>query len=596
MGSDSVAFDQTAELTFHNVEYIIHAFLRDETLVIETEQKNNGQQWISEFSLSYIEEMTHKTGNFKKFNVFVKMLSTALSRQSEAVFVDLLTFADLEMLKNRKTGKPASSSAALKANNKRYLILTYVVEFDRVHYPLPLRFEDAPAPEVFRRTIARLRDELEIARNSSTPSGSTAQHEIARLRQENLRLQQVVVAQEREEGGGDDATSERESELEVMVADLQQRMDAHGNEAHDGMDAERIRDLEQECEALAAQVEEEQTSNTRQVNRNRKEQRILVEELEKRAESERAYRLTCRRLKTELEKAQADLAKATKRGTGAGPGRPGTAGASTSSWIGRDRERRENVVRNRSNSGTRPQSAPRSQAASRDASPKPKQKRPETANQNNNKRSASRPSSRGGSRNSSRGNSPAPRPASPARFDPSAYVREREERRKETQRALEAGKRSERVASRGGSRDPSPARRSAAAESRPRRDHRPMSGSGARSRSNSADARTRAAVPVSKKTGAESPRATYNGSKLASMPSPIRAKAGKGALVQESSRRSTPIKAKRNAWGDEEAVAAPEDKQGQFNATQEISDINERINALQYFLKAAKSGGEVPQP
>jgi hypothetical protein len=80
------------------------------------------------------------------------------------------------------------------------------------------------------------------------------------------------------------------------------------------------------------------------------------------------------------------------------------------------------------------------------------------------------------------------------------------------------------------------------------------------------------------------------------MPSPIRAKAGKGALVQESSRRSTPIKAKRNAWGDEEAVAAPEDKQGQFNATQEISDINERINALQYFLKAAKSGGEVPQP
>ena len=29
-----------------------------------------------------------------------------------------------------------------------------------------------------------------------------------------------------------------------------------------------------------------------------------------------------------------------------------------------------------------------------------------------------------------------------------------------------------------------------------------------------------------------------------------------------------------------------------FNANQEITDINERINALQYFLKAAKAGSD----
>ena len=28
-----------------------------------------------------------------------------------------------------------------KINNKRYVILTYVVEFDKVHYPLPLNLE-----------------------------------------------------------------------------------------------------------------------------------------------------------------------------------------------------------------------------------------------------------------------------------------------------------------------------------------------------------------------------------------------------------------------------------------------------------------------
>jgi coiled-coil domain-containing protein 61 len=28
--------------------------------------------------------------------------------------------------------------------NKRYLILSYIVEFDKVHYPLPLNFDDNP--------------------------------------------------------------------------------------------------------------------------------------------------------------------------------------------------------------------------------------------------------------------------------------------------------------------------------------------------------------------------------------------------------------------------------------------------------------------
>jgi F0F1-type ATP synthase assembly protein I len=62
--------------------------------------------------------------------VFVKMLSTALSQHSDAVFIDLLTYADLEMLKARKTGRPPPNNGA-KNNNKRYVILTYVVEFDR---------------------------------------------------------------------------------------------------------------------------------------------------------------------------------------------------------------------------------------------------------------------------------------------------------------------------------------------------------------------------------------------------------------------------------------------------------------------------------
>lgn len=45
-----------------------------------------------------VEELTLKTGNSKKFAVFVKMLAVALSpTPSDTVFIDLLTHTDLEV-------------------------------------------------------------------------------------------------------------------------------------------------------------------------------------------------------------------------------------------------------------------------------------------------------------------------------------------------------------------------------------------------------------------------------------------------------------------------------------------------------------------
>lgn len=121
---------------------------------------------LSQFSSRYIEEITRKTGNYKKFTVFVQMLMQSLDGQSDSVFIDLLTYSDLELLKSRKTGKSESSSAASKANNKRYLIMTYAVEYDRVHYPLPLNFEEAPDPANLKMTISRLRQEMADLKSS----------------------------------------------------------------------------------------------------------------------------------------------------------------------------------------------------------------------------------------------------------------------------------------------------------------------------------------------------------------------------------------------------------------------------------------------
>lgn len=54
-------------------------------------------------------------------------------QSSESVTLDLLTYTDLESLRNRKMGgRPGSlASRSAQLNSKRYLILIYSVEFDR---------------------------------------------------------------------------------------------------------------------------------------------------------------------------------------------------------------------------------------------------------------------------------------------------------------------------------------------------------------------------------------------------------------------------------------------------------------------------------
>ena len=71
------------------------------------------------------------------------------------MFVDLLTYQDLEALKSRRAGAAAAPPPQQQqqqgvSSSKRYLILTYAAEFDRVHYPLPLQYEDQPDPQRLR--------------------------------------------------------------------------------------------------------------------------------------------------------------------------------------------------------------------------------------------------------------------------------------------------------------------------------------------------------------------------------------------------------------------------------------------------------------
>ena len=50
-------------------------------VVLDAEEKNTGDVWRGAFTAKYVEEITKKTGNFKKFNVFIKMILEALRQQ-----------------------------------------------------------------------------------------------------------------------------------------------------------------------------------------------------------------------------------------------------------------------------------------------------------------------------------------------------------------------------------------------------------------------------------------------------------------------------------------------------------------------------------
>lgn len=134
-----------------------------------------------------------------------------------SVFIDLLTYSDLETLKQKRLGHSTTSGTSSTSNSstsststnslshqKRYLILTYSGEFDRVHYPLPLAFEVTPNIAALKRTIIRLRKQRSAGEGVGRADGgkndeatddkidSASRHIVTQLRKENTELRHCL--------------------------------------------------------------------------------------------------------------------------------------------------------------------------------------------------------------------------------------------------------------------------------------------------------------------------------------------------------------------------------------------------------------------
>ena len=255
------------------VQYLVHLESDGKKLAVEIEEDvhgdendtdNSPRRWKGRFSAKYVEDITLKTGNFKRFDVFVEMLSSSFAHESDSVFIDLLTYSDLEMLRQRKgkensLGSNSSGATAIakaKATGKRYLILTYSSEYDRVHYPLPLAMDEEPTVESLRRTISRLRAKMEKDRSGVDMHGSSSMPstggESARLlRAENSSLQRrLLQAQElyrtavKESSG---SSTEEMAVLRRVAAEAEEELDDVRKEY--GNELSRLRERLSEAEA-----------------------------------------------------------------------------------------------------------------------------------------------------------------------------------------------------------------------------------------------------------------------------------------------------------------------------------------------------------
>lgn len=151
-----------------------------------------------------MEEITSKTGSFKRFSIFCKMLQAALGNASDSVLAELLTLADLQQLQAQHP-RTAATAPVLQNSGKRYFILTYAAEFDRVHYPLPLA-ADEPTVEQLRNVIRDLREQLSSTQprpltrpEIATPTSLQQQRlaavhtELARLQEDNAALRRRLA-------------------------------------------------------------------------------------------------------------------------------------------------------------------------------------------------------------------------------------------------------------------------------------------------------------------------------------------------------------------------------------------------------------------
>ncbi|XP_022618444.1 coiled-coil domain-containing protein 61 isoform X2 [Seriola dumerili] len=264
------------DIVFRGVEFSVKIEVDKGSLMVEISDSVTADQWRGGFDPAYIEDLTRKTGNFKQFPIFCSMLESAVRKTSDSVTLDLLTYADLELLRNRKAGvvsRPRGHQQSSALTAKRYLILIYTVEFDRIHYPLPLPYVGKPDPAALQKEIRTLRAELSALTSHGVDKS-------AGLEIQRLRAELTLVKEEKE-----------------SMAKVLERLQMTACGSTHGREDRRVIDV---VRTLEEQLVKERAKSQRSASKRCQEQRLLMEQLEELRASECALRVRVKSLTSEL--------------------------------------------------------------------------------------------------------------------------------------------------------------------------------------------------------------------------------------------------------------------------------------------------------
>ena len=190
----------------------------ESALSIVAERLRDGQLWSGDLTEAYIHDLTSKTGAAKKPQVLASMLESGLTGV-DSVRLELLTSAELEALKRRRTGTAPAAPPLEPGPGKRYLVVTHSPAFDsRVHYPLPLQPVAGPVapPPSARLLLERLRGP---ETHTAAPDG--ARHELEQLHRAHSALQRRCASEVAALTA--ELTARRESETAWRLKSLSQK-------------------------------------------------------------------------------------------------------------------------------------------------------------------------------------------------------------------------------------------------------------------------------------------------------------------------------------------------------------------------------------
>ncbi|XP_029925132.1 centrosomal protein CCDC61 isoform X2 [Myripristis murdjan] len=501
------------DIVFRGVEFNVKIEVEKGLLIVEISDSMTADQWRGEFDPAYIEDLTRKTGNFKQFPIFCSMLESAAKKMSDSVTLDLLTYADLELLRNRKAGvvsRPRGQQQSSALSAKRYLILIYTVEFDRIHYPLPLPYLGKPDPAALQREIRALRTELSALTSHGT-------HKAAELEIQRLRAELALVKEEKE-----------------AMAKTLERLQIGGSSSTPGREDWRFRDV---VRTLEEQLVKERAKSQRSASKRGQEQRLLVEQLEELRASECALRIRVKSLTNEL---------ALLRRGRVTPVRSGYIGTRGDGEIYRSlsRERRSGYGTVRARSGSRERIEDRVQRS---------EERGRRADSSGPRARIPRPS-------------PSPTGSRGPRFDPTAYIQDRQRRQKEAEVKKQRKVRRDMLTSpvvpeRGRSRSREAFPQAARSGSRGR------SLSVERRRSRNSSESSLVDMDEMAKTLFRGRKQTYNGPTVS-----------RGSLVTRKPLCSTPTHRMKS------------DRESSIDTGAELSEIDARLQALQDYMRDLDTG------